>query len=721
MKLRYGLQARFLMMMGLASIVLLGLMAALWSRQRVMHTSVEAISRETMDEMARATVRDRGTAAVAQLADALSNPLYYFDLDAVGTIERAALRQPGTRYVLVYDAQGNVLHDGSDSIPTYGRRMDDALAPGAIAARDVVTQVEGHVMDVAAPIMLGPQRLGGVRVGFDLQALRRQQDAAIARMQARLDALDQRQLGWVALLSAALLALGAVMLWLLQRSLVRPIRELADSARAIESGRYGTTLPATGRQDEVGDLVRAFGRMSESVARHDHEVRRLAYTDALTGLANRLAFRELLDERLLKLRDGGRPLALLFADIDDFKRVNDTLGHDAGDEALLQFAARIGETVKRVGGPDAMVARFGGDEFVILMQASPVRGVDMRTAASRLAEALVEALSAPVELHGRAVFLGTSIGVTLFPEDASGTTALMKNGDIAMYQAKLAGKNCYRFYSRAIDQAVERRVQIEHELRGAWARGEMSVAYQPVYRLSDCALVGAEALLRWQHPEQGVISPSVFIDVAEQSGIIDTLGPQVLQIACRDAMRWRAARGPDAEPLFVSVNVSPRQLRAGDLPSTVLACLEETGLSPRQLHIELTETTVISDEAHVIDLLARLRLMGVQVWLDDFGTGFSGLSHLRRVPVDGVKIDRSFVADIPRDPDDLALTTAIIAMAHSLNITVVAEGVEKAEQSTVLRDRGCDLAQGYWYGHPLDLDGFLALLHDQRSTANAMG
>ncbi|MFC0678963.1 putative bifunctional diguanylate cyclase/phosphodiesterase [Lysobacter korlensis] len=710
MTLRYGLQAKVLAMMGLALLVVLALMALLWNRQHVMHEAVEDISRSTMDEMARETVRRRGAAVVAQLGDALSNPLYYFDLDAIGALARVALRQPGTRYLIVYDSEGNVLHDGSESIPSYGRRMDDAMAAGAIAARETTTQVSGEVMDVATPIMLGPQKLGGVRIGFDLRELRQQQDQAVARMHARLDQLGQRQLLWVGVLSAALIALGAVMLWLLQRSLVRPIRQLADSARAIESGHFDTSMPASGRADEVGDLMRAFGRMSESVARHDREIRRIAYTDSLTGLANRLAFRELLDERLLKLRDAGRQLALLFADIDDFKRVNDTLGHDAGDEALLQFAARIGEAVRRHGGPDAVLARFGGDEFVILVQAAPTRGIDVRTAASGLAEALVEALSAPVELHGRQVFLGTSIGVTLFPDDASGATALMKNGDIAMYQAKLAGKNCYRFYSRAIDQAAERRVQLEQELRGAWDRGEMSLAYQPVFRLADRRLVGAEALLRWQHPQQGLVSPSVFIEVAEQSGLIDTLGPQVLRAACRDAMRWRKVQARDDEPLFVSVNVSPRQLRSGDLPATVASCLRETGLSAHQLHVELTETTVISDEPHVIELLARLRLMGVKVWLDDFGTGFSGLSHLRRVPVDGVKIDRSFVADIPRDADDLALTTAIIAMAHSLNIVVVAEGVEKPDQAAVLRDRGCDLAQGYWLGHPIDIDGFLELL-----------
>jgi predicted signal transduction protein with EAL and GGDEF domain len=354
-----------------------------------------------------------------------------------------------------------------------------------------------------------------------------------------------------------------------------------------------------------------------------------------------------------------------------------------------------------------MLARFGGDEFVILLQGNP--GVDVRHAASRLAETLVAELSRPIVVQDRQVFLGTSIGITLFPEDASGSTMLMKNGDIAMYQAKVAGKNCYRFYSRAMDQAVERRVRMEQDLRGAWERGELSVVYQPVYRLSDGKLAGAEALLRWQHPEQGAIAPSVFIDVAEQSGLIESIGPRVLQTACNDLRRWHLEH-PSSGELFVAVNVSPRQLRSGDLPQVVDDCLREAGLDPSQLHLELTETAVIGDEIHASNLLARLRTAGVKVWLDDFGTGFSGLSHLRRVPVDGVKIDRSFIADVLRDPDDLALTTAIIAMAHSLGITVIAEGVEKEGQYQVLRERGCDLAQGYWLGHPVAAQDFAMLL-----------
>jgi diguanylate cyclase (GGDEF)-like protein len=710
MNFRYGLQARFLALMAVALLVVLALMLLLWSRQGRMQSEVETVTREGIERIANATLRRQGEGMVTQLSESLANPLYYFDLDAIGVLSRATLNQPGIRYVLVYDAEGNILHDGSEEIPSYGKRMDDAMAGQAIATPQLLTQFGEDLMDVAAPVMIGNERIGGVRVGFDLRGLRNDQDAAVSDLRTRLDELGRRQLLWVVLLSAGLLGLGVLMLWLIQRFLVRPIRQLADAAYSIEMGHFETArAPVSTRNDEVGDLLRAFNRMNTAVARHDREIRRMAYTDALTSLANRLAFRETLDQRLLQMHGAGRQLALLFADIDDFKRVNDTLGHDAGDEVLLQFAQRIRDTVKRIGGPDAALARFGGDEFVILVEPDAQAGHDARQVASRLAEALVAELGQPITVHDRQVFLGTSIGITLFPEDASGANSLMKNGDIAMYQAKVAGKNCYRFYSRAMDQAVERRVHLEHELRGAWDRGELSVAYQPVFRVSDNALVGAEALLRWQHPEHGTIAPSVFIDVAEQSGLIETLGPQVLRAACEDAVGWAAHRG-GREPLFVSVNVSPRQLRSGDLPQLVANVLRDTGLHPRQLHLELTETAVLGDEALASAMLSQLRTTGVQVWLDDFGTGFSGLSHLRRVPVDGVKIDRSFVADILRDPDDLALTTAIIAMAHSLGIIVVAEGVEREGQYQLLRDRDCDLAQGYLLGHPMPVSEFDKLL-----------
>jgi diguanylate cyclase (GGDEF)-like protein len=708
MKLRIGLQAQFFAMVGLAVLVVTALMVLFWMRQQEAQVAVERLSRQATDEVLDANLRSRAEGTVVQLSESLANPLYYFDLDAVGTIAQSMLRQPGVRYVLVFDADGNVLHDGTQDIPSYGKRMDDPLAYGAIGSREVHVQLTDEIMDVSAPVMLGEGRLGGVRIGFDRIQGRGFQSEAIDTLRDQVRALGDRQLLAILLLTAALLALGGVLLALIQRGMVRPIAQLADSARAIEGGRFDTELPVSRRQDELGDLIRAFGRMSQSVARHDREIRRMAYTDALTGLANRLAFREMLDARVLRLNGVGRQLALLFADIDDFKRINDSLGHDAGDEVLLQFAQRISNAVADVGGPEAKVARFGGDEFVILVDQG-----DVRQTATALAERLVSVLAEPLTVQGRQVFLGTSVGVTLFPDDAAGATALLKNGDVAMYQAKVAGKNCYRFYSRAMNEAMERRMHLEHELRGAWERGELRVVYQPVYRVADRALVGAEALLRWRHREQGVIAPSVFIDVAEQSGLIEVIGPQVMRAACGDARRWSDARRPGDMPLFVSVNVSPRQLRSGDLARVVEACLRDAGLAASQLHIELTETAVISDEAHAGQLLSRLRALGVKVWLDDFGTGFSGLSHLRRVPVDGVKIDRSFIADALRDPDDLALTSAIIAMAHSLGITVVAEGVEQEGQFALLRERRCDLAQGYWLGHPLEMDEFLALLLEE--------
>ena len=696
--MRFGLQARVLTVVGLAMLLVVALSAAAWRQQARALEEVRELGRESTAAMLREALSARGQATTAQLADALANPLYYFDLDAVGELARAALRQPDVAYVLVFDDEGRVLHDGSGDIPTFGRLMDDPLAYEAIGADGPHLQLSGSLLDVAHPVRVGQQRLGGVRVGYSLAGIEREEERAQAALRERVDAARAAHSRDLLLLLVLLLALCTGLMYAMQRGLVRPIRRLAEAAREIEAGRYELRDLDTRRTDEVGALIAAFRRMGDGVARHDREVRRMAYGDALTGLPNRLAFRELLDQRLLTLDGTSGELALMFVDLDDFKRINDTLGHDAGDEVLTQFAARIRAAVERLGGTGAEVARFGGDEFVAL-----VMGEDMRMLSAQIADALIAELQLPIAVHGRQVFLGASVGVTLFPHDATSAGLLLKNGDIAMYQAKVAGKNCYRFYSRAMDQAVERRVQMEQDLRGAWERGELSLSFQPIFQLADGRLVGAEALLRWQHPTEGVIPPSVFVDVAEQSGLIDQLGRHVIRQACLDAMRWK---GPQGEAPFVSVNVSARQLRSGDLPEVVSAALEESGLAPKRLHIELTETAVLGDEVQASALLARLRSTGVKVWLDDFGTGFSGLSHLRRVPVDGVKIDRSFVADVLRDPDDLALTSAIIAMAHSLGITVVAEGIENEGQYAVLRERGCDQAQGFWLGRPMGAADF---------------
>ncbi|HEX2596961.1 MAG TPA: EAL domain-containing protein [Luteimonas sp.] len=696
---------------------MLAVVGVMLQRQAAAQQEVVSVSRESLRTLVSDHLRIHGEAVVSQLAESLANPLYYVDLDAIASVTRNVTKQPDVAYVIVYDARGDIIQEGSGDVAAYSQPMRDPLAYEALSAQGLRTQWTDRILDISSPIQVGDQRLGGVRVGYSLASVRSDESRATQALAGRLRELGARDLLWVAALLAMMVALGGIASLVLQHALVRPVRDLAAIAQEYESGNYNAVVPSSHRSDEIGDLMRAFARMGTSIGRHDRDIRRMAYTDALTGLANRLAFRESLDQRLMQLRGVGRQLALLFADIDDFKRINDTLGHDVGDEVLLRFANRIRAAVERHGdGANTLLARFGGDEFVILIEAGDQPGHEARALASGLAETLVAELARPITVQDRQIFLGTSIGITLFPDDATGATMLLKNGDIAMYQAKVAGKSCYRFYSRAMDQAVERRVRMEQDLRGAWERGELSLAYQPILRLEDRRLVGAEALLRWQHPQQGLIAPSVFIDVAEQTGLIETIGPQVLSAACRDAVRWHEEfeRGSG---LFVSVNVSPRQLRTGTLPDQVASILRATGLSASQLHLELTETAVIGDELQASALLSRLRSTGVKVWLDDFGTGFSGLSHLRRVPVDGVKIDRSFVADVLHDPDDLALTTAIIAMAHSLGITVVAEGVEQEGQYTVLRERGCDLAQGFWLGHPLTAKEFGRLLADTPASA----
>ncbi len=702
-RLGSGMQARFVLAMSGAMLVVVAIVAVVLGRQATMQDEVQHLSGTVIHDLFDRSVRSRGEALARELSDALANPLYYNDLEQVGALVRNTSRQQVVRYVLVFDENGRLIHDGTVDVLKFGQPMSDPLAAGAAGARELVVQQSPRVLDNAMPIMIGNQRIGGVRVGMALDDVQAMEQQANQTLGDRLQQVGKRHLGWLLLMLGLLVGIGAVVIIYVQRTLVTPIRWLAGAARQIEAGDYTLQMPEIRRQDEVGELMRAFGRMSQAIARHDREVRHMAYTDALTGLTNRLAFREALDHRLMAARASGQRLGLLFADMDDFKRVNDTLGHEAGDEALLQFAQRISAAVAQAGGDEALLARFGGDEFVIL-----IGDGDVAAGARELAEILVRELGKPLVVQGRELFLGTSIGVTLFPDDAADATTLLKNGDIAMYQAKMAGKNCYRYYSRAMDHAVERRVHMEQELRGAWERGELRLAYQPIFRTRDRRMVGVEVLLRWQHPTLGTIPPSVFIEVAEQSGLIEVIGPKVLRAACTEAVQWPV--GVDGEGVFVSVNVSPRQLRGGELPALVADCLRDTGLPASRLHLELTETAVIGDEMLAAALLDKLHRTGVKVWLDDFGTGFSGLSHLRQVPVDGVKIDKSFVADMQRDPDDLALTTAIIAMAHALGITVVAEGIEQEVQFDLLAQRGCDLAQGYWLSHPVSATEVVQLL-----------
>lgn len=685
--MRIGLRAKFILSLLATTLVWVAVLSFGWISASSAIDEVLKQGASSLREQGRSALADRGVQLANFLADALTNPVYYTDLLTVREVARSALEQPDVDYVLVYDGQGRVIHDGSRDIPRFGQVMDDPFALAAISASEPLVQWSAERIDASAPMVIGDLRLGGVRVGLSLartEGMLVSETASARERFRRAFAGPAHVLGMGSLI---LLLWIVVAGWLVARGLVRPIRDLATRARAIERGRF-EAVGESRRRDELGELMRAFGRMSEAVGRHHHDIRKLAYHDSLTGLPNRLMFRELLDEAIAEFRGSNHGLALLFIDLDDFKRINDTLGHDAGDDVLIEFAARLKFAL---AAPDAsakpLFARLGGDEFVAL-----VSGENARSKGETAAIRLLEQLKQPFVIGDKSLLVSASIGITIFPDDAHTSKLLLKHGDLAMYQAKQRGKSCYRFFAGHLTEAAEERLGLEHDLREALERGELAVAYQPIHDLQNGRLIGAEALLRWRHARRGMVPPSIFVPIAEACGLIDALGEWVLDRACRDAAGWQR----ELPGLSVAVNLSARQLQRADLGDRVRATLQRHALNPELLHLELTESSLLHDEQLAFAALGQLRVTGVRVWLDDFGTGFSGLSHLRRARVDGVKIDRSFITDILTDPEDLALASAIIAMAHSLGMQVIAEGVETEAQFALLRARGCDQAQGFW-------------------------
>ncbi|MGN8005444.1 putative bifunctional diguanylate cyclase/phosphodiesterase, partial [Acidovorax sp. 22279] len=425
----------------------------------------------------------------------------------------------------------------------------------------------------------------------------------------------------------------------------------------------------------------------------EQEIERLAFYDALTGLPNRRLLLDRLQRSIAACQRTRNLGALLFIDLDNFKDLNDTLGHDMGDQLLAQVAARLVGSVREAD----TVARFGGDEFVVMLEALAPDLQNAATQAETVAEKLLASLNQPFDLDGAQHYSTPSIGITLFGDERLTVDELLKRADLAMYQAKAAGRNTQRFFDPDMQAAVNARSNLEADLRQGLARGELLVHYQPVVD-HHARLLGAEALVRWRHPQRGMISPGDFIPLAEQTGLILPLGQYVLQTACEQLQRW--SQHPDTAHLSISVNVSARQFRQPGFVAEVLQTLKNHNADPRQLKLELTESLLLGDIEDTIARMVQLKSEGVGFALDDFGTGYSSLSYLKRLPLDQVKIDQSFVRDVLTDPNDAAIVRTILALAKSLDLEVVAEGVETTGQLSFLRLHGCEGFQGYLFGRP---------------------
>jgi diguanylate cyclase len=439
--------------------------------------------------------------------------------------------------------------------------------------------------------------------------------------------------------------------------------------------------------------VRDISERKEAAARIAH----LAYHDSLTGLPNRAVFTDHLARGVVKAGEQAEPLAVLCIDLDGFKTVNDLYGHPAGDDLLIEVAQRL----RSVTRGNELVARLGGDEFAVVQEGGRQPGH-----ADLLSERIIGALRTPFEIGGQTVRISASIGVAVFPADAASATDLIKNADMALYRAKDEGRGLTRFYEAAMDEALRQRRQLETDLRAALANGEVKVHYQPLAALGSGAIVGFEALLRWDHPLHGAVSPEMFIRLAEESGFIIRLGEWVLHEACTEATRW-------TPPLKLSVNLSPLQFLQADLVGAVEQVLADTGLDPSRLELEITEGLLIKDAPGALAILERLKALGVQISMDDFGTGYSSLAYFRMFPFDKVKIDRSFVADMMTNPQARAIIRSVIGLGHGLGVPVVAEGVETSEQLDALRDEGCDQVQGYLIARPNPISHFESVVMDR--------
>jgi len=455
---------------------------------------------------------------------------------------------------------------------------------------------------------------------------------------------------------------------------------------------YPRWLTVTGVRDPATRQLTHFIAMFSDITerkRAEADIQLLAYQDTLTGLANRFSLSARLQQSVADARRNTQQLAVVFLDLDRFKHINDSLGHAVGDALLRQVAQRLRSAVREAD----TVARLGGDEFVVVLQS-----INGSNDAAHVAAKLLRQLSAPYVVQGTELHTTPSIGISLFPDDSNNPDALMRNADTAMYHAKAAGRARFQFYTEEMNRAATERLDLERKLRGALKRDEFELWYQPQFASGDGGLTGMEALIRWRHPEDGLIPPVRFVPIAEETGIILDIGNWVLGEACRQARRWLDEGLP---PLRMSVNLSVRQLRDATLVDTVTRALADSGLDPSLLELEITESSVMERPDEAIALLQHLKDLGLQLAIDDFGTGHSSLSYLKLFPLNHLKIDRSFVSDIEHDANDAMIVAAAVSLAHNLGLTVIAEGVETAIQVERLRELGCDELQGYHFSRPL--------------------
>jgi diguanylate cyclase (GGDEF)-like protein len=700
-----------------------------WSEKQIDRANDQRHESELLSEELRQSSDD--LTHMARSYAATGEPAFQRHYDAILAIRDGRAPRPLAYHIIYWDlvpADGHAPRADGPAVPLLTLMRQAGITPAELALlaqskanSDRLTGIEQAAMALAGPNADAAARAQANRMLND--AAYHQAKAGIMRpiMQFQL-LLEQRtdanvrdakeRAVWARraflLAGALLVTLLLRVVWLLRTTLGAPVAALHASIARLGRGDFATPIAvAPGREHSVqGWLAATRSKLAASDAGRaaaEEQVRYLAHFDPLTGLPNSSRMQQLARQAFADAGQAGRPVALLFLDLDNFKDINDALGHGTGDAVLAELARRLRTQLAH----EDVACRLGGDEFVLLL-----RGAGRAEAPAR-AQRLLAAVAAPCRIEQYDLNLSASIGMAIFPDDGDELELLLQRADMAMYRAKHEGRNGYRVFAPAMQAHFTRQLQLVTALRQALGSDQLQVVYQPQVALHDGAVVGAEALLRWRHPALGVVAPVEFIPAAEHSGLILPLGEWVLRQAVRQARAWLDAGLP---PLTMAVNLSAHQFRHPDLPELVSRILREEGLAPDHLELELTEGVAMHDPHGAVLTMNSLHERGVRMAIDDFGTGFSSLSYLKQFKICKLKIDRSFVQDIDSNPEDQAIVAAIVSMARGLGLSTISEGVETQQQLAQLRKQGCDEIQGYYYSEPLAPAEFAAFV---RSHAGA--
>ncbi len=658
-------------------------------------------------------ISKRGDQIASYLGKALFDPLYDANLEEVKSLLKPIITLGEVEKVLVFDSEGIIFHDGTAELALFGSEFHDQdLAHDVLNNLSRFEVFTPDILVITTPIVSYRETIGGLHIELSLVKMQ----AEIEEVRTIVSQLNDESLNalfWsVGISTIILLFIGGTIAIAVSSSLTRPLQSLTQHAEELGAGNFNAidTLKQINRADEVGDLALALTAMAEKIEQRTSEISHLAYHDALTSLPNRVKFIANVNEQVSI--GPHHPFAIIFIDLDEFKLVNDNYGHALGDELLCNIAKRLTSFCSNYSTNSlhhACVSRIGGDEFLMLMPLTDA-GVTIEDIAANI----FTAVRAPLNIHQEELVIGGSLGIAIHPDGGTNADELIKNADIAMYCAKSSGKNTYKLFNHRMNDAVVKRARTERELRSALPHLEQfELWFQPLIDLSTDQMIGAEALVRWRHPEHGVILPNEFIDVAEETGLILPIGEWLITHLCQQLALWQ----PYIHREFhVALNLSCRQLYHQSLSSFFLGELSRFNIETSQVHLEITESMLFKDEGEAEKTLMALHTAGVMVWLDDFGTGYSSLSYLRRFQVNGFKIDRSFVENLVGDEKDQKLVQAMISMAKNLDLTVVAEGITRQEQITLLKRYGCDYGQGFFYSEALSASEFTCWLQEHNDS-----